>query len=291
MNNKVIETEFGYFSIKDLPTQDELESYYAEKYYQNNLTQYSHQYSKDELQYFTKAAIVAKFLYESVYINDKKALLDVGAGEGFFAAHFFNSNWNVTTLDYSSYGLLSHNTELVDTLIQGDIFKSINELTLKKVKYDLINLSNVLEHVIDPIDLLYKLKTLLSDKSLLRISVPNDYSKFQQYLLDKKYTSNTWLCPPDHLHYFTFESLSKLLESLGYEVVFQLGEFPIELYLSNSSSNYDKNKELGKFAHKSRVEVDNFLFDQGIEKYINYYQASAEIGFSRQVVMYAKVKE
>ncbi len=291
MNNELIKSKHGYFSIKSLPTQQELEVYYAQKYYQNDSTQYSHEYSEDELAYFNKAAEVASFLYHSIYENENQRLLDVGVGEGFFARYFFNNSWDVTTLDYSSYGIESHNVILAETLIQGDVFNSINNLILKNENYNLINLSNVLEHVIDPIELLNNLKNLLSRKSLLRISVPNDYSEFQRFLLEKKYTSNTWLSPPDHLHYFTFESLSNLLKSLDYEVVVQLGEFPIELYISNESSNYVKNKELGKLAHKSRIEVDNFLFEQGIEKYINYYKASAEIGFSRQVVIYARAKE
>jgi hypothetical protein len=70
-----------------------------------------------------------------------------------------------------------------------------------------------------------------------------------------------------------------------------MGEFPIELYLSNSTSNYAHDKLKGKNAHKSRIEVDNFLFNEGIEKYINFYKACADIGLSRQVVIYAKLRK
>lgn len=291
MEEELIKSEYGYFSIKNMPTQKELEKYYAEKYYQEGSIQYSHKYSSDELKYFKYTAEVAQFIFEDKYNLKSNSLLDIGAGEGFFAYSFFAKKWDVTTLDYSTYGISSHNPSLQSTLIQGDIFQSIENIVQNKIKYNLINLSNILEHVIDPIELLTNIKLLLADKSLLRISVPNDYSSFQKFLLEKKYTTNTWFCPPDHLHYFSFKSLSSLLESLGYEVVIKMGEFPIELYLSNEVSNYTKNKDLGKFAHKSRIEVDNFLFEQGIEKYINYYKASAEIGLSRQVVMYAKKKD
>ena len=50
-----------------------------------------------------------------------------------------------------------------------------------------------------------------------------------------------------------------------------------------------KDREAGVYAHKSRVEVDNFLFSQGIEKYINYYEANAKIGFGRQIIAYVKL--
>ena len=290
MNDEVIKTENGYFSVKILPTQEELEKHYSEKYYQDESVQYSHGYSEDEFKYFNNTSEVAYHVYNKSFNVTNKSLLEVGAGEGFFANYFLQKNWDVTTLDYSDFGIKKHNPDLLDTLIKGDVFKSLDKLILQKNTYNLINLSNVLEHVLDPIDLLNKFKLLLSQESLLRISVPNDYSDFQQFLLDKNYTSNTWLCPPEHLHYFTFESLSKLLESVGYEIELSMGEFPIELYLSNEASNYNKNEEVGRFAHKSRMEVDNFLFEEGIEKYINFYKASADIGLSRQVVIYAKRK-
>ena len=291
MNNEVIKTENGYFSIKNLPTQLELEAHYSEKYYQNESVQYAHEYSEDELKHFNNIAETMFYLYSKFLNMGNKILLEVGAGEGFFANYFLNKNFDVTTLDYSEYGIVKHNPKLLNSLMKGDVFQSLDKLIIENNQYSLINLSNVLEHVLDPIDLLNKLKLLLSDKSLLRISVPNDYSEFQQFLLKKNYTSNSWLCPPEHLHYFTFKSLSKLLESVGYEIVLKMGEFPIELYLTNEASNYNKIKEVGRFAHKSRIEVDNFLFEQGIENYINFYKASADIGLSRQVVIIARLRK
>lgn len=288
--NELIQSKFGYLSLKDMPTVLELEKYYADKYFQQDKGNYFHKYTKDEYCFFKNSAKVSEYIYTQLFVSNDKKLLDVGAGEGFFSNYFFKNNWNITTLDYSDEGMKKHNPLLLNTLTKGDIFAALDVLVDNKSTFNIINMSNVLEHVLDPISILNKFKLLLDKKSLLRISVPNDYSHFQSYLMDRGYTTNTWLCPPDHLHYFTFESLSNLLISLNYEIVIQMGEFPIELFLSNELSNYVKNKANGKHAHKSRVEVDNFLFDQGIEKYINYYKASADIGFSRQVIIYAKVK-
>lgn len=289
--NEVVKSKYGFYSVKKMPTKEELSAHYSEKYYQEESVQYSHQYSDDELKHFQYIADVARHVYSYSYDSKNKSFLDVGSGEGFFASNFYENNWNVTTMDYSDYGIATHNPHLKDTLMQGDVFNSLDNCVTSGKKYNFINLSNILEHVLNPISLLQTLKSLLSDESLLRISVPNDYSDFQMFLMDKGYTSETWLCPPDHLHYFTFNSLSNLLLSLEYDIVLSMGEFPIELFLSNESSNYTKDRSVGKYAHKSRIEVDNFLFEQGIEKYINYYKASADIGMSRQVVIYAKVKE
>ena len=283
------QTDFGYYSVENMPTNEELMQFYEEKYYQNNKAEYSHTYTEDEYQFFKNEAILTEYILEKNN-TDKGNLLDIGAGEGFFAKYFFDNKWSVTTLDYSNYGIKTHNPDLSQTLIQGDIFKSIDSLIAQKNSFNLINLSNILEHVIEPVKLLENLKALLSKDAMLRISVPNDYSDFQEFLLKKEYTTNTWFCPPEHLHYFTLQSLSNLLQSLNYEVAISFGEFPIELFLSNQSSNYVKDRAHGKFAHKSRVEVDNFLFEQGIEKYLNYHKASAEIGLSRQIILFARKK-
>ena len=288
MGVKLVKNEHGFLSVKDFPTKKGLEEHYSKKYYQEESVQYSHIYSPDELEYFKNAAKVAEHIYNNLYCCENNKMLDVGCGEGFFANYFFQNNWDVTTLDYSSQGINNHNPALEETLIQGDIFNSIDNCILQKNHFNLINLSNILEHVIDPAQLLKKIKTLLSNESLVRICVPNDYSAFQQFLLEKDYTTNTWLNVPDHLHYFGFDSLNSLLSSLGYEIVVCMGEFPIELFLSNEASNYVKNRKYGKFAHRSRIEVDNFLFSRGIENYIDFYKSSAKVDLSRQIKIFAK---
>lgn len=285
---QVIKSPYGYFSIEPMPTSNELEQYYSNKYFQSNSGNYQKSYTSDEVIYFTNQAKTSLWVLDK-YIDSSstKKLIDIGSGEGFFASEFYKNNWDVTLLDYSDYGLRNQNSHLLEKFIQGDIYYSLDNLIKKEETFMFVNMTNVLEHVIDPIKLLEKTKKLLTNKSILRITVPNDYSTFQEFLLDKNYTENTWLCFPDHLHYFSQTSLYKLLVSLGYDVLLTMGEFPIEIFIANESSNYAKNRLYGKSAHKARIEIDNFLFSQGIDKYIDYYQASLNIGLSRQIVVYA----
>lgn len=286
----VEKNSFGYYSVIDMPNKEDLKNFYESKYFQNDGMRYDHTYTQDELIFMENKAKVADYILNTINNKSKKSILDVGSGEGFFAKYFFAQDNNIKTLDFSSFAISHHNPELIETLQQGDIFDSLDDVINNQEKYDLINLSNVLEHVIDPIELLGKLKFLLQNDSLLRISVPNDYSEFQNFLLEKEYTTNTWLCPPEHLHYFTFESLKNLLISLDYDIEVCMGEFPIELFLTNKESNYIHDKTKGKAAHTSRVETDNFLFNQGIKPYLDFYKASAQLGFSRQILIFAKLK-
>lgn len=287
MRHELKYSKYGYLSLCEMPSKEELEDYYKKRYFQMAEGSYEHIYSKGEKRYFQNRAKVAKHITERYLIEGNK-LLDVGTGEGFFAQYFYDCSWSVKTIDYSDFGLKSQNPKLASTLEQGDIFKLIDKELSSDKKYSLINISNVLEHVIDPIMLLEKLKKLLEKDGILRISVPNDYSSFQKYLIEQNYTTDTWFCPPDHLHYFTFDTLSNLLIDLDYRIDIMMSEFPIELFLVNKASNYVKDKNVGKNAHLARIEIDNFLFDEDIEKYINYYQASASINFGRQIVMYVR---
>jgi hypothetical protein len=121
---------------------------------------------------------------------------------------------------------------------------------------------------------------------MLRVVVPNDYSAFQEALLERDKTHETWFAPPEHLHYFNFESLRELLNSLGYRLKVMMADFPIEIFLLNNHSNYAKDRDVGKEAHYSRVIASNYIFEQGIENYIKYFSACVDVDFGRQVIAY-----
>lgn len=290
MKYDLVVNEYGFLSVAPLPTQKMLEDHYRDTYFQAQHGSYQKKYTEDEITYFENESRIAEFIFKRVLSLDSGKLLDVGAGEGFFSKYFSGQRWNVTCCDFSSHGIESQNPELLANHIQGDISDIIQNLSSQEEQYNLINLKNVLEHVIDPIVTLKSLSDLMSKKSLLRIVVPNDYSNFQSMLLDRNHTENTWFCPPEHLHYFNFDTLSSLLVDLDFSIESVLSDFPIELFLLNEHSNYSKEPSKGKAAHMSRIAADRFLFDQGMEKYIDYYSSSAKIGFGRQIIIYASKK-
>lgn len=290
--NKVELNPHGFYSIAPMPSAQELEAYYRDKYFQNSETvSYSHAYEENELKFFANEANVSEYIYSKFNPakNEQSSIIDVGSGEGYFSKYFFDKGWNVTTLDYSNFAISLHNPELLPTLVEGDIYKSLSQLITEKRSFNFINLKNVLEHVIDPIGLLEQLKSLMNTQSLLRIQIPNDYSKFQEFLLDQQMTTNTWLCAPDHLQYFNFQSIVKVVKNLGFTVESIMADFPIELFLLNNSSNYVQDRSKGKDAHRARILATNFIFDQGVENYINFFSASVDVNIGRQIIIYIKL--
>ena len=278
----------GFFSVEPLPNEEELNKFYNELYYQKNTGPYSNSYSSEEIKYFEEDSIILEHLYSKSFLNSsRKSFLDLGCGEGYQSNYFYKKKWDLKSFDYSDFGIKNHNPHLITFFEKGNLKSFLNN---NLIKYSIIMLKNVLEHVIDPISLLKNIKNVMDEESLLFIDVPNDYSKFQKFLIDKEYSKNTWFCPPQHLHYFQFSSIRNLLIGEGFEIVSIQSGFPIEQFLVNDFSNYVKKKETGKSAHFSRVEISNFLISQGINEYINYRESLSRMEFGRDIKVVLKLK-
>lgn len=281
----------GFFSVHPLPSDKELNEFYEKLYYQNNTGQYSKQYTNDEITFFQNDCRILERFYKKLFPDIKRrTCLDIGCGEGFQSNYFFEMKWGVTCCDYSDFGLYQHNPHLIPYLIKGDLEFSMRNLMKVKDSYSKILLKNVLEHVLSPESIINKIKKLMDENTILFIDVPNDYSAFQEYLIDNGYTENTWFCPPQHLHYFQFNSLKSFLEAQGLEIVSMQGGWPIEQFLLNKHSNYFHNKNTGKEAHFTRCKVSNFLISQDLDAYISLRETYANLSFGRDIIMIVKLR-
>jgi len=269
---------------------EELRQYYENKYYQNENASYSHTYSDEEKKYFnTKIGqkdFVLSELLKSISAKDLK-LLDIGCGEGFTLEYFYKKGWNVRGIDFSDFGIQSIHPHLAEFFIKGNIWETIECLLSEKKKYNVVWLDNVLEHVADPASLLSKAADLTEHGGILIIEVPNDYSAFQSALFETgKVNRKYWEAYPDHLAYFSRESLISLCESNKWKMEKVIGDFPIEWFLMNDHSNYSKDKSVGKQAHASRIFLENFLEESTKKKsdLIDFYESMSKIGQGRQII-------
>ena len=283
---KEVVHELGFVEALPKPTKNELHDHYREKYYQQSSGSYSAEYTPQELSYFCNVARVAERVSSNLGLH--RSLLDLGCGEGFFVAEFFRASWDVDCCDFSEHGLRTHNPNLLPFFQPGDLFEKINQYVESGSTFGLVNMQKVLEHVLDPVELLKTIKALLvPNNSCLRIRVPNDYSKFQEKLVENGFVSNTWFAPPEHLSYFNRASLVNILTYTGYTIKSLQADFPIELFLVNPNSNYWKDRQLGKGAHHTRVFCKNFLIDSDIDAYINYSEAAGQLGWGRELIVFA----
>lgn len=139
--------------------------------------------------------------------TDGGALLDVGCGNGRFLKLATEMGWNAEGIDFDS--------KAVETACQRGLtvhHGGIEILSGESVKYDVITLSHVIEHVHDPLGLLRNLYRLLKPGGMLWLETPNLAS-----LGHTRFGSN-WrgLEPPRHLMLFTPGSLRQALYQTGF---------------------------------------------------------------------------
>lgn len=283
--------EFGFFEIDPKPSKEFLAAFYAEKYFQNDAGNYRAEYSKEELGYFKNRDVQKKIILEETFNLSAKRILDIGCGEGFTLKNFQEFGWEVIGIDFSNFGIRNKNPELLPHFIEGDLLENMTILTSKDEKFDVIITNNLLEHVIDPSETMDKATALLAEGGVIVIQVPNDFSAYQQFLLENEYIEHPfWIAYPDHLNYFTCESLNAFLETKDLDCKKVISDFPIDWFLINSNSNYVNNRNLGKEAHQSRITLENFLATIDPNKLINLYESLADIGMGRQIIGFYQKK-
>jgi len=293
MDSRVKRNSLGYYELVDKPSQEELEEYYR-AYYQNTKGAYENAYTDEEIAY-VKNKIAQKYLTicQRLPKNNKQghSLLDVGAGEGWALAYFKDRGWSVTGLDYNNYGCQKFNPKISKHLRTGDVYKGLVKLKAEGTKFSVIWLNNVLEHVLDPKTLLIELKDLMERKGILMIQVPNDFSVLQDHLIKQGHIEEPfWVVSPDHISYFTPDSLTRFCEKVGWKKITLIGDYPIDLNLINPNTNYAKDKTRGKSCHSARVEIENLLHKISPEKTITLYTALADLGLGRDITGYFMVK-
>lgn len=276
--------KFKFYSVTNLPTNEELKEYYAETYYQKSKGAYQTSYSPKELQLF-RNKLEEKFFVIQQHNPSAGTFLDIGCGEGWALSFFKEKDFDVLGLDFSSFGCESFNKDCVDFLMTGDIYESIDTLISQGRKFDVIWMSNLLEHVIDPLLLLKDCSQLINKNGILVIIVPNDFSRLQKHLLDNNFVNREyWVALPDHLSYFNSEGLHNICKAADWEQFDLLTDYPIDFALLNDNTNYIMDKSKGKSVHHQRVEAENLFYEASLEKTVKYYRALADLGFGRELI-------
>lgn len=276
-------TEDGYWRIHTPPTPAELAAYYAQRYYQEARGSYEHSYGADELKHI-RGKIALRWSLATDGQTGSGRLLDVGCGEGFVLAHGASTGWSVRGIDFSDAGLRGQNPQFMPSLVTGDLFACLDTEIAQGMKYDVVWLQNVLEHVIDPVALLRQLKTLTRPGSRLVVTVPNDFSRLQHTALATgRIERSFWIAPPDHLSYFCADSLRRVANRTGWTCRNLLADFPVDWFLFNAQANYIADPTKGKSAHHARIALENMILDEDRAKVVAFFESLAALGMGRDL--------
>lgn len=212
-----------------------------------------------------------------------RRLLDVGAGTGAFASFARRHGWEVIGVEPSD--------ELVAVAPPE---ASVHHATLEEFweqrrellgSFTAVTLLNVLEHMVDPVSTLVRIRDFLLPKGIICVCVPNDFSPMQQEALRKIGGKPWWVVIPDHVNYFSKESLTNVLEGTGFRILDWMADFPMELFLL-MGEDYVHQPELGPRCHARRVEFELSITPE-LRRAL--YRALASVGIGRNLIAFAEV--
>ena len=171
----------------------------------------------------------ASFLINNFSQYQKKKILDVGSGAGFFLKEI-KKKWpkaNLYALEPSSImakKCKEHNISVYESTIEN--FKT-------NKKFDVITSFELLEHVFDPYIFLKKIYDILNKNGILYFTTLSGKG-FDIQLL--KENSNS-IYPPYHINFFNINSLKIILKKIGFKKI--LIDTPGELDFNIVEKNHD----------------------------------------------------
>lgn len=284
----VKDSKYGYLRIDPIPSEEEVKRFYQEEFYTTKNKQFndsSHEVQEEEKDFFDSR-------WQSIYDQcqtyfgnlQDKSIFDVGCGYAYALAFFRNKGMKVSGLEPSYEGVKYARSKGID-VFHADI-KDIK--CTRKIRFDIVTLFNVLEHLRDPAETLIDIREkLLTNKGLLVIDVPNDFNDLQIVANAEFNLNEWWVSPPSHINYFSVSSIKHLLEKCGYTIKYCESSFPIEMFMLMGDV-YVGNKDLGKACHERRVKFEYLMKKHGKGKKLSeFYRALSSLNLGRQAVIYA----
>ncbi len=147
-------------------------------------------------------------------------LLEVGFGTGLLLVLARENGWNVQGLDVSEYIVKKAKEQY-----SLDVWcAKLEDSSLADDSFDVVVLRQVLEHVYDLEPFMKKVWRILKDDGLLFVEIPNigglDY-RVKDFLASLHLRKSIWKSAyiPEHLYYFSPQTLSRLMDRHGFDVL------------------------------------------------------------------------
>lgn len=150
--------------------------------------------------------------------DDAKCILEVGCAAGMTGRELKKrSGAFVAGIEMNNKAACAAKNVL-DDVVQGNI-EDI-ELPYSKNSFDCILFADVLEHLIDPLSVLQKVRPLMKNKGTIVASIPNvQFHGVVHQLIEGNWTyEKEGILDETHLRFFTFKEIEKLFSQAGYSI-------------------------------------------------------------------------
>jgi SAM-dependent methyltransferase len=212
-----------------------------------------------------------------------RTLLDIGSGMGELLDSAERAGWTAVGLEPSVEAAEIGRAE--GRTIETATFEEYVGRDEPPTKPTAITLTNVLEHVRDPVTLLRSIRSFLGDGGLVAIRVPNDFNPLQAEVRRALGHRAWWIAAPDHINYFDHETLAAAVRGAGFEVCDQWADFPMEM-LVLMGDDYVADPAAGKVAHERRRRFE-LAIDPAIRRALA--RAIVPLGWGRNTIVVARV--
>ncbi len=277
----------GYRRLDPIPDAGELARSYESRYYDlvrqggrgSDLARFLAGGEEAERERaWLRATLYADILHLILKHAPGRRVLDVGCGSGELLLHLEEGGCEVQGTEPSTQaadaararGLEVHSVPLEEYAAR----RGADSL-------DAVTLVNVLEHVPEPARLLGRVREALSPGGIVCIRVPNDFNPLQKAAVRKLRLHEYWIAVPDHVSYFDYASLGRLVERSGFEPLHAQGDFPMEIFLL-MGDDYVRDPKVGAECHAKRRRLEEAMPEE-IRR--QFYTALAREGLGRNCLV------
>lgn len=209
-----------------------------------------YEFDKQDSNFVEKKDFIKRSMVQKKFIEENcekfNSVFEIGAASGYNLSLYKNEGKDVFGIEPSStnkkIAFENYGVELYDNTFQQYLKED-----KRKNKYDLIFLSNVLEHIVNPMECIENLKKY-SNKYIF-IEVPT----FDYKISDEVFG----MFSDEHVNYFSFKSLQNMMNKAGYHILNARIEFYLQCYVPSGTPSlmtiWEKDKENVKYEPKEII--------------------------------------
>ncbi len=288
----VLDSRFGFLRVDPIPTTEEIKVFYEEKYFPTMEAtgrapeivrlMSGNETSKHEQNWLEKtlyADVVDAFRRRA----PGKRVLDVGCGRGDLVHHLGTQGFQAEGIDLSREGVKQAQARGLHVR-QTSIDSFTDQFDRTNGGYDALTLISVFSMLPDPYTSLLGLRRCLNERGIVFVRDGNQFNVLQLAAREGLNLPQWWVVIPDHLNYFKRETMGRLLEGAGFEVLDVFSDFPIEIFLL-MGENYVQDRAVGARCHARRVA---FEMNLAPETRRQLYRGFADQGIGRSLCFVAR---
>lgn len=190
----------GLIYVNPRPSPEKLQNYYNRDYRVDR-----RRYLGRKKKWFDIMKILKKY-------RENGSILEIGCSYGLFLKSAEEKGFDVKGIEVSGdaaeYAVKNYGVDVE----HGDL----NEILEKSGEsFDIICMWHTIEHINRPDHILLQLRRLLKDDGIVALTTPN----IRSLPAKKMGVFWEWVNPPRHLFLFSVETITRLLQQQGYEVV------------------------------------------------------------------------